>query len=1034
MAQRKLKQTPRASFTLLLLISIFCHCTTPTKGQSCNAGQFEFFGTCIDCPVGTKLSGIPSDGPSACEKCTRGKYQSSAGSTTCVVCPSGFYSPLPSGTMWSDADSSLCEACPDGYLNGDDATSATKHYSCDHCDIVGKFASASTAASCDICPAGRWATAATITECKACPDGWFNDDAATNEVNHLECFSCPTIGRYTSKISSCKTCEAGRYSKIPFATSCLACPGGWFNADPGSDPTQHLTCTVACSNGEKSVSLVSQSCEICAAGKFLTVPASSCVRCPRGYFNNYAATQRDKHLDCTECAFDGYTLNEGTILESSCLKCAHGTGNTAPRSGCLICSIGKYSDSNGGFCKRCPIGYLNIHSGLDGSADEHKICSGCGSGTSNTGGQSTCAPCKSGRYSPGPSPCKVCDAGQFIHSGQRSCSSCPSGKVLEQSDELGAMDSIADCKTCIAGKAAHLKSVCKVCAAGKFSETEDSPCVNCAAGKFLTDPATDATFHTSTNQCLDCGAGKTSNTDAAGGASGCFICGAGKHANTLTTYPCKNCVAGKYLTDPGTQADLHLVITQCLDCDVGQKSNTDATGAADGCVVCGAGTYASTSGMYPCESCVGGKYLVDSGTDVSLHTTSSQCLECEAGQTSNTDAAADGCVVCDAGTIAIAPATYPCTVCNAGTYLTDDGSDAALHSLMDSCLECSAGMFLEDAAANAFNHDEASDCLDCPAGKFIGTASSASCTECPSGSISEVTKQTDNSACAECGVGEYKSSFSTCTSCPDGFVNPSLGQPSCTECAAGYFDDDTEICQRCDIGKFAQAGRTECTTCSSGRVQPSAGGGVCAACVAGQYDDGTTEVCHLCPIGYSSVTTSSSCSGCSFGKVQPVVGGAPCENCASGKYDGNDGEICTECPLGKQNPNPGRFGSGNCAACSTGGKYADQKGSTSCKICPAGFMSPCVKITWTPLPDYRRRRSRRGETFEATRSCGSIGLEFCSACPEGKFNNADGSEECTSCVAGKYQNTISSCESCPAGQYQNLPDAASCKECPKGFY
>ena len=122
----------------------------------------------------------------------------------------------------------------------------------------------------------------------------------------------------------------------------------------------------------------------------------------------------------------------------------------------------------------------------------------------------------------------------------------------------------------------------------------------------MSDDGTLAALHNAADLCLPCDVlGTTSNTGASGGGSGCVVCPAGTYGDEPALYPCKNCLAGRYLSDDGTSAALHNIVDLCLPCDVlGTTSNKDATGGGSGCVVCPAGTYSDVPALYPCKSCM----------------------------------------------------------------------------------------------------------------------------------------------------------------------------------------------------------------------------------------------------------------------------------------------------------------------------------------------------------------------------------------------------------------------------------------------
>ena len=119
---------------------------------------------------------------------------------------------------------------------------------------------------------------------------------------------------------------------------------------------------------------------------------------------------------------------------------------------------------------------------------------------------------------------------------------------------------------------------CSPCAAGRYQPDTDSPETECdyacPAGTYLDDTGTDASLHESVDDCSDCPAGRSSNSQT--GLGECYICGSGRYSDSTGAHRCDNCTAGSYLTDAATDETLH-------------------DSAAD-CSVCSAGTYVGTTG------------------------------------------------------------------------------------------------------------------------------------------------------------------------------------------------------------------------------------------------------------------------------------------------------------------------------------------------------------------------------------------------------------------------------------------------------
>jgi hypothetical protein len=157
----------------------------------------------------------------------------------------------------------------------------------------------------------------------------------------------------------------------------------------------------------------------------------------------------------------------------------------------------------------------------------------------------------------------------------------------------------------------------------------------------------------------------------------------------------------------------------------------------------------------------------------------------------------------------------------------------------------------------------------------------------------------------------------------------------------------------------------------------------------------TPYICLDCPAGYRS----------------PGGGWTSCEKCSAGQYSKLGSSDCTECAVGMTSP----AGDNNCDECSRG-KYQDQKGQGTCKLCLDGTYGPWLR---------------------------QDSVEDCKACPEGRANpggnsgtDYDTSEDCEQCVAGQYQDATGqvSCKFCDPGRYANVAEQKTCVYCPAGKY
>jgi hypothetical protein len=222
---------------------------------------------------------------------------------------------------------------------------------------------------------------------------------------------------------------------------------------------------------------------------------------------------------------------------------------------------------------------------------------------------------------------------------------------------------------------------------------------------------------------------------------------------------------------------------------------------------------------------------------------------------------------------------------------------------------------------------------------------------------------------------------------------------SCTDCAPGFFSMG---------GCTHKANDGACRDCNDGFYPDDwnmwSGWGALACmrkCVPGTFgrlDEFNSEWCrndngqHKCDGPFSMTTNGNGeCNDrCPVGKYQNEYGKDSCKVCEAGKYNNH-------------------VGSGRCESCAPG-KYNEQVGGTACKDCADGKYS-------TP------------------------GRKMCVLnCPRGTYLYNRGTPAlCLNCAAGKYNHqlgntTEDACTVCPVGTYNDQEGQAACKNCTKGKY
>ena len=275
-----------------------------------------------------------------------------------------------------------------------------------------------------------------------------------------------------------------------------------------------------------------------------------------------------------------------------------------------------------------------------------------------------------------------------------------------------------------------------------------------------------------------------------------------------------------------------------------------------------------------CKSCWAGSW---SGP-------ASNCTACELGRYSSVVEATsvDVCTICDVGKIATKlNGSASCELCPADTYLSNLGTDAALH-------------------------DEDSDCSECPEGKF---------------------SQSDRSACIECGPGQYVFEGLACQDCPQGTYAPVAQETACLDCVAGFYTGihiGASSCVACNAGQYSSGNAVNCTECAVGKTSGSRASS-CTACPAGFYSANSgSDLCSACAAGYySNSSASAECFACTKGRAQSATGQSSCEACEGGKYvDYVGASSCVRCSEDSEN---------------YGHEYSSYEGAIRCDKCTAGY-------------------------------------------------------------------------------------------------
>ena len=1083
-----------------------------TTQTACPAGQYKashnvYYGNtsvCSTCATGTYSTGgakvcaacpngyTSQEGATAQNKCyitvAPGKYIATANTAVQTACPAGtsklthdvYYGDTSSCTKcaagtYSTGGAAICSVCPNGYTSQEGATAQNK------CYIKvdgGNYIKTANSAAPVKCAAGTSKAAHTvyygeISSCTTCTVGTYSLEGAAS------CSICPTgytsLAGATAQNKCYITVADGKYLQNANDTIQAACPAGTFK-------TQHNVYY-----GNVS------SCSSCAVGTFSTGGAKACTTCPTGYTSAEGATAQNKCYIIVDAG--KYIATKNTNVKTNCpagtASEQHNVyyGNT---SSCGKCQVGTYSPEGSGKCLSCPTGYtsdegataqnkcyINVEAGKYIATANSATKSTCAAGTAkaahkvNYGSTSSCATCTVGTYSlAGAGTCSACPTGYTSAEGATAQNKCyitiENGKYLENANTTIQT-------ACPAGtyKATHTvnygsTSSCSTCAAGTFSTGGATSCTKCPTGY------TSAEGATAQNKCyISVEAGKYIATSGTATKSTCAA-GTAKTAHTVyygETSSCTQCSVGTYSTG-GTAS--------CTTCPTGYTSAAGATAQNKCYISVEAGKYIATSGTATKSTCAAG--YAKAAHTVYYGDTSS-CGQCTGGTFSL--AGAGSCSTCPTGYTSAAGATAQnkCyitiengkylatantttqTACPAGTY---KATHTVNYGSTSSCSTCAAGTFSTGGATT---------CTTCPtgytsatgataqnkcyitveAGKYIGTANSATKTNCAAGTASSqhTVYYGSTSSCGKCAAGTYSLvGSSVCTTCPTGYtsdegataenkcyINVEAGKYIATAksatkstCAAGtskiahtVYYGNTSSCGQCTVGTYSTAGSGTCSNCPTGYT--SAAGATaqnkCYITVAnGKY------------LGTANGTATTNCPAGKYKAQHTVYYGntSSCDTCAAGTFSTGGATTCTTCPTGYTS-DAGATAQNKCYINVVAGKYLGTANGTTQTNCPAGTASLAHKVN-----------------YGSTSSCGKCaagtysteGTAICSVCPTG-YTSDEGATAQNKCyinvAAGKYLGTANgtATTNCPAGTSKaahkvNYGNTSSCTTCAIGTY
>ncbi|KAH8047987.1 calcium ion binding protein [Aureococcus anophagefferens] len=397
-------------------------------------------------------------------------------------------------------------------------------------------------------------------------------------------------------------------------------------------------------------------------------------------------------------------------------------------------------------------------------------------------------------------------------------------------------------------------------------------------------------------------------------------CSGGKGLCDSSRFVAASCQClGGYSGDQCSECQTGYFGSTCNLCPEGGSEDRDAPRLTDTCGIAGSGRSRGS-----CDDGVAGDgtctcYDIFSGSDCTEGT-------CPAGTIET--AAFEGyfnvaeCTSCDAGTYS-AEGADQCTNCDAGTFSSAGASE---------CESCAPGTYsgsgaseCEPCAASTYAPDEgSSSCALAPAGSFVGSAGASTATACPAGTYSA----TASSECTTCEVGTYSDDGSdTCTLCSSGYSSAEEGASECAACPVGkYKGAGAGACVDCDVAKYAdEAGSSDCKLAAAGTFISTTGASTATACPAGTYSATASSECTTCEYKGRALARVD----CDVAKYADEAGSSDCKLAAAGTFISTTGaSASTPCPAGTYSATAAE----ECTICGIGSYSA--AGSDTCTLCP----------------------------------------------------------------------------------------------------
>jgi len=762
-------------------------------------------------------------------------------------------------------------------------------------------------------------------------------------------------------------------------------------------------------------------CESCNAGSYWThqdFPFDGrCAFCAAGKFTSTHSKARSPSEACDLCPAGTYSFQGAT----ECKACATGRWSVAGSPVCNLllplCPAGTYSETGSGYdpCLRCP---ENTDTGT----------------TTGSTAIQDCKPCATlDLYKPGMMIQRIHEPGFIV----------PDTPYLAPGTPVQACPNQNTCEACPANSRRLTPSILWNAdpAANTPSPQSGIDSVSCQC-----DPGYAADCDWSPSESLDC-----------------FKC------------TCKACPAGKFKSWSGN--------TDCTSCGDNQEAEF-ATGSM-ACVQCGIGAYSETGQNCTCregyssntESCSDWGWTDSAGNSCADYNGNPHWCA-EASDWGSIDSsggytfATQKCCACDGetGRLPNCEPDFVCRTCAPNNYVFAGGcvpcpanshngrfwdADAASFSIND-CI-CNQGFTRQiDGGSN-----DMTGCQACEAGKYMPDDVQA-CKDCPSGKNTVVTGATQ----CLCDQG-YEYNNGVCVQCGSGTFKDIVGDGPCSSCGDHTTGPPGEVLSTCpnhvcDVGAEIPEGKLSCTLCPSNTYKTTIGSFPCDTCPTGSSTGALTGATSIssctCNAGY--VGSNGACTECDAGTYKFTQGASNCVDCPPNSYT----ELSASTSIASCVCNAGYEGAPGllpqpqeCSQCKAG-KYKPDIGGQPCQLCPDHSNTPSTGST-SSTDCACNAGYTEPVTYPPTNGA-------CTACVEGTFKTATGSEECTECTphssspAGSIswsdctclsgydgnhahgctrdcnlgresieQGGIGTCQLCPNGKYSDSTGPEACTAC-----